>query len=232
MQSMENFLIQCSNILPTEMPLLISVMLAGFIGSLTHCSVMCAPLTAAQMLTLHERKMPQNTIYYYHAGRISTYMLLGMAAVMVSHWIFSGALHLYTDTLLIVAGITFIISAVSPRKAHRCCSSKAQTTARLIHRLPFISLAYYLRGMLMGFMPCGMIVAVLLSVATLNHPINAAFVMLIFGITTVPILQLSGYGVLSLHQYYPTLSVKTGRSVMALNGLFLCGLGLNLVSVH
>lgn len=214
------------------MPLFLSVAVAGLVGSISHCSVMCSPLVAAQMLDMKKRKQSQYIILYYHAGRIVTYMLLGSAAFGFSHWLFSGGLQHFSSAMLLAAGVLFLSSARLPRKTHHCCSKKTQRLQWYIERLRLPMLIYFLRGVLMGFMPCGMIIAVLMAVATLTHLYEAMLAMVVFGLTTVPVLQLAGYGSLRLSRRYPVMSQKAGRVVMACNGLFLCGLGLNLVSVN
>ncbi len=229
---MQYFLVQCSELLSTGFPVWLSVMLAGLIGGLSHCSVMCAPLVSAQMLQLRDRHQPQTIMYYYHAGRITTYAMLGVVAVTMSQWVFSGSMRPYANLMLVAAGITFMVSAAQPRKTHHGGCQTVQNMQDRLSRFVPVRWGYYLRGLMMGAMPCGMLYAVLLLVATRDHVAEAALVMLAFGLTTVPILQLTGYGALRLSRNYPAISMRFGRGVMALNGLFLCGLGLNLVSVY
>ncbi len=201
-----------------------SVLIAGLIGSATHCSVMCGPMAAANMLALREARKPQSTIVYYHAGRISTYIMLGVIAVTASRFVFSGTLERYTHLLLLLAGALFISSALMPRKTHKC--TKMASASRSDH------FAYFSRGAAMGLMPCGMTYAVLLSVPTLEHAPQAALIMLVFGLSTTPMLQLAGFGALTFNRTFPTLFAGASRSLMALNGLFLCGLGSGLVSIR
>jgi sulfite exporter TauE/SafE len=223
MQPMETLLSQCSALIFGHMPLIASVLVAGLVGSATHCSVMCAPMAAANMLSLREHRKPQSTMLYYHAGRIGTYVALGITATLASRWVFSGALERYTHILLVLAGIMFIASALMPRKTHKCTQSTSATRSD--------TFSYLARGAAMGFMPCGMIYAVLLSVATLGNAPQAALVMFVFGLSTAPMLQLAGFGALKFNRTFPTLTARASRSVMALNGLFLCVLGSGFVTI-
>lgn len=230
---MEIFLAQCSQLFASgSSPLLLTVVVAGLVGSLSHCSAMCAPLVASQMLTLQQQGRSQRLMALYHAGRVLTYVFLGVVAMLFSQWIFSGALRHYSSYLLLLAGVTFIISAALPRTTHHGCAHQSAFVARLMQLIPHPSLAYLLRGVLMGFMPCGMVVAVLLMVATSPNVAHAALAMTLFGLSTIPVLQLTGFGALRIAARYPQFSARAGRGVMALNGLFLCGLGLNLVRVY
>ncbi len=229
---MEWFLADCSALLKGNMPVLLSLFLAGLLGSISHCSVMCSPLVATQMLDIQHRKQSQWLMLLYHLGRISTYAALGMLAATAGHWLFAGEMAPFSRLLILLAGAVFIVSAIRPHQTHQCCSK--QTSNLLIHidKLSSPALAYYMRGMLMGFMPCGMIVAALLLVATMDTQFGAALGMALFGLATIPVMQLTGYGSLFLKKHYPNFTTKAGRSVMACNGFLLCGIGLNLVSVN
>lgn len=228
---MEYIIAQCSELFLSNRPILFSVMAAGLLGSLSHCSVMCSPMVTAQMLQLNTQKKSQWHMVLYHAGRISTYGLLGVAVVLFGQWAFSGNLSEVAHIMMVLAGITFLLSAILPHKTHQCCSEKIQNVTHYFDKLPIAELAIYIRGMLMGFTPCGMMLAVLLLVATFTSPFQAGITMLFFGLTTIPILQITGYGALSLAKRHPYIISKAGKGIMVLNGIFLCAIGLNIVSI-
>lgn len=213
-----------------DFPLFISVMIAGVVGSITHCSLMCSPLVATQMLQLDATKRSTRGIYSYHAGRILTYSVMGLVSVLAAQWVFAGGLSNVTHIALLMAGAGFVVSAALPRKTHGACCTQKTRFASLETLLPQ-QMVLFLRGMAMGTMPCGMTLSVLLVVATLANPVEAMIAMALFGLSTTPMLQLSGLGALRLKRRYPHATVATGRGIMALNGLFLCSLGLNIVSV-
>ena len=229
---MNQFLAQCGLDIAADSPLLLSVVIAGLVGSISHCSTMCSPLVAAQMLDLKQNRQPLWRMGFYHAGRIGTYMLLGMMAVFAGQWLFSGALNDVSHLMLALAGSIFVASAIFPRKTHHCCSKRMSRVMQALNRLPWANLQYYLRGALMGFMPCGMLLSVLMLVSTLDSAPSALLVMFAFGLSTVPILQLAGMGALALNRRYPRFGAGLGRTVMAANGIFLYSLGLNLVRVN
>lgn len=228
---MDLFFAQCGTLLSQNMPALLSLPVAGMVGSLTHCSAMCGPLVASQMLEIKERRGAQHHVLAYHAGRITTYMLLGMTAVSAGQLLFSSSLSLLAHACMLLAGGLFIFSAVKPRKTHHCCPARTRTLRRIIDAVPSILMSRYLHGLLMGFMPCGMVVAALLLVATVPTAAHAALGMALFGLATTPILQLAGYGALQLQKRYPHTATIAGRSLMAANGMFLCGVGLNFVTI-
>lgn len=213
-------------------PLFFSVLLAGLVGSFTHCSVMCSPLVAAQMMQLQARGQAQWSLLYYHAGRVATYMLLGALAVLAANWLFSGAFKPFANAMLIVAGGVFVLSALIPRRTHSHCNSHPQQWINRVERVTSSQVGLFLRGFMMGFMPCGMTLAIILVVATLDSPFYAMALMLVFGLTTVPVLHVTGFGAVSLSKQFPQTTHRASRGVMALNGLWLCGLGFNWVSLN
>lgn len=213
--------------------MVISVMLAGIIGSASHCSVMCSPLVAAQMLELNDRKKPQSFILFYHAGRVLTYMILGALVLLAGRFVFGQQLAQLANLMMVAAGAVFIVSAILPKKTHRCCdSTKKSAMAKVVSLWPSLRGQYVLRGMLMGFMPCGLLVSALLMVGATNSVAAAMLMMFVFGLSTIPALQLAGFGVLSLGRRYPVWGVKLGRGIMVINGTVLCVLGLNVAGLH
>lgn len=228
---MEWILTDCGGILADNMPILLSVIVAGVIGSATHCTAMCAPLVAAQMLHLKETKQSQWHILSYHCGRIVIYTLFGALAASASAWLFSDQLLWLMNSLMIIAGALFIISALTPRQTHCHCPTPLRPLRQKIDSLSHTGLVYFMRGILMGFMPCGMVIAVLMLVATLHDTTKAVLLMLIFGLSTLPLLQLTGFGALRLSRLYPNQTFLAGRTMMAIQGCLLCAIGMNLVTV-
>lgn len=222
-------LAQCGIFFTGYFPIAVSVFLAGLLGSITHCSVMCSPTVAAQMLDIEERKQAQWRMGYYHAGRLATYALLGAVAFTASQVIFGNGLSVFAPYMISLAGLLFFASALLPKQTHRCCSKRKTNLIDTLSRWFKGKAHYFLRGMLMGFMPCGMIVSVLLLVATSDHMLVAASLMLLFGLATIPALQISGFGMLAISRRYPTHSSTIRKTMMAANGFLLCGIGFGLI---
>lgn len=229
---MGHILAQCSAYLPADTPILLAVLAAGLLGSASHCSVMCSPAVMTQMLDLNAKRQPQWLMLFYHAGRITIYMALGVFSLLAARFVFGRSLGVFASAMILLAGVAFVASALMPRKTHHCCDGKTRSLLGRISRLSSLRAQYFLRGTLMGFMPCGLLVSVLLLAGASQSPLMAAAMMLIFGISTVPVLQLAGLGVLSIGKKYPVLGASVGRTGMAMNGLLLCGVGLNLVNIH
>lgn len=209
--------------------LLASLLLAGMLGSLTHCSTMCGPMVISQMLDpAHETASPHLRLAAYHAGRLTTYSLLGLMAGLAGGWLLGNPMFSSLSGMaLLAAGLVFLHSALWPQPAKSCqCDSRKGIfgTVQALKAPYFIK--GYLRGVLLGFMPCGLLLAALLLAATAATPLLAALGMAVFGLGTMPLLHAIGLGVRRLWPREGRLSQYIGKGAMTLNGLVLCGLGL------
>lgn len=108
--------------------------------------------------------------------------------------------------MLVLAGLMFVTSSVSGH-ALSACRVSARTN--------------YLRGALMGFMPCGLIYAALMMAATLRHPVLGMLAMMLFVLGTVPALLLAGSGAALMRRQWQPAIERIGRVAMACNGIFL-----------
>lgn len=227
---MESLLAQCGLYATGNGSVFASVLAAGLVGSLTHCSTMCGPIVAAQMALLESApgEVSFHLLLWYHAGRIATYALLGAVAAAGSGWVFgSDWFPAVSGAMLLVAGGLFIASAIRPRSVHACrCGQRSALAASIARRMP-LAARLYLKGMLMGFMPCGLLLAALLLVATTQQAAVGVLAMLVFGLSTLPVLQGVGYGAHRASLRWRTATAVLGRGVMTINGLVLCGLGMN-----
>lgn len=225
---MDFLLAQCDHLIVTDGNIIMSVLIAGFLGSLTHCSTMCGPLVVAQIASKKAQSRAA-LLLEYHAGRITTYVVLGMVTALVSNILFAGSSFThFSGTMLLIAGLMFIFSAIRPKATHSCSSCNTSRIENFLQKLSIPTpVQQYVRGVLLGFMPCGLVLSVLLLVATTHDIGIAALVMLFFGIGTMPVLQLIGYTTHKFsRRWQPAMSIF-GRSAMTINGLVLCALGAN-----
>ncbi len=223
---MESFLNYCTSFYNGDgFPLALIIFMAGLVGSVTHCSVMCSSFAASNLFDIRQRESCFWQVVTYHAGRIATYIMLGILAVYAARFVFAGNLQNISHIVLMAAGILFIISAIAPRKTHKCQMSKFEKW--LGHVAHFFSLkaVSFIRGAMMGLMPCGMVVSVLLMVSTVQSVLYAALLMAIFGLATTPMLHSAAWAIFSLGKHQRLLNINMGRVLMAFNGLVLCGLG-------
>ena len=228
METMETLLASCTSAIANNSNVFISILIAGFLGSLTHCITMCGPLVAAQAIMLKSEKPAQHpTLLHYHLGRLTTYVLLGILVATSSAWLFGSTLFPYiSSTLLLLAGGLFIASALKPRAMHSCQCENSFLQKGLDSLNFSINTQLYLRGFLLGFMPCGLVIAALLLVATTQNFVIGGLAMLLFGLTTLPTLQAISYSAFKLtNRWEPTMAI-VGKGAMTLNGVLLCALGM------
>lgn len=225
---MEIILAQCSQWLVGQGSLFASVVMAGVMGSLTHCSAMCGPMVVTQALWLQEQPVSvSRALLVYHAGRLTTYAGLGVLAAAAGGWMFGGS-HFasVSGALLLSAGVLFVVSALAPRAVLACkCRPDGRVAAFLqwLEAGPYLQA--YVRGVLLGFMPCGLVLAALMLVAASHDALAGAVAMLVFGLATMPVLQLIGLGSLRLAPAGRRTGMLLGRGAMTVNGLLLCVLG-------
>lgn len=207
-------------------------------GSLTHCLVMCGPVVACQSacgvannrrviatkievespifraegsVSLSKKscgkRMSAASQWQYHFGRLLTYGALGFFAALFSRYLVASAYwHLTTQAMMLAAGALFLLSAMIPSQ-HRLLSYNPENG--------------FLRGVLMSFMPCGLIYAALLMASTMKNPWSGMVAMMLFVLGTVPALLLASSGAALLAVKWQKAMQGVGRYGMAFNGLTL-----------
>ena len=143
----------------------------------------------------------------YHLGRATTYGILGFCAAGLSRQV---ATFPYwpalSSAMLFAAGVMFIISSL-PGCKHALCKPSGKLT--------------YVRGVLLGFMPCGLLYAALMMAASLADPLMGMLAMWLFTLGTVPALLIASVGIAFLGRKWQQWIQNIGRVVMAFNGLSL-----------
>ena len=176
--------------------------LAGLAGS-GHCLGMCGGIIAALTAAAGTAAPSSRLRLYaaYHAGRITTYALLGMIAGAASQSLLfldgvKPALHL----LFAAANLAVVVlGALTLIGMQRFGLSLLDGTGgsflgrvlRNSSRRPSLS-AYAAAGMTMGLIPCGMVYGVLITASTRGSWSHGAAMMAVFGLGTIPALLAYG----------------------------------------
>ncbi len=208
-----------------------SLFLAGLVGGFTHCVAMCSPFVLAQSGTGRGRNFGSCLLLPYHLGRITTYIIL---AVLVSSiinlvFVFSDLKSFIAAPLLVVAGVIFLSSAFPRLSALFPWASGLRIGAGygfvfpLIERLAASTSIWkrYMLGMLLGFMPCGLVISALMASAAAPNVMVSAVVMLLFAIGTMPSLVLVALGGQTLKNRYPKYAGFMSRGAMLVSGVWL-----------
>ena len=216
---MEALLAHCAAALTHTGGLFAVFFLGGLMGSLTHCLVMCGPVVACQSACGGGcgKRMSSASQWHYHLGRLLTYGALGFFAALLSKQIAAAS---YWPTLsaamMFTAAALFLLSALMP------------------NRHPLLAITprnSFLRGVLMSFMPCGLIYAALMMAATLANPLSGMLAMWLFVLGTVPALLFASSGAAILAEKWKETMRGFGRFGMACNGVTLLVLAMNTVRV-
>lgn len=215
----------------------LSLFLAGLVGSVTHCVVMCGPFIISQ--TGDMQKIRDAALIPYHLGRMTTYVFMAIIAHSIFNMVFvySDLKSAIAAPMLFLAGTIFIVSAF-PRLA-----LLFPWIANI--RIPFLSsffqkpssrlsksqntLTRYSLGILLGFMPCGLVIAALIASATADTVGGAIIAMTAFTIGTIPALILVAIGGSSLKQKYPKFSLHFSQIAKIISALWLFALASTMI---
>ena len=161
---------------------------AGLFGA-PHCLGMCTGLAGG--LFLHQgftrKGLPA---LLYHAGRVATYVALGVAGALLGRVVVqSGAFGKGQGLLMIAAGIAVLVLGlgllgVLPfARPARC---RATSGVAVAPPGPRGLLTPLLAGVGNGLVPCSLVFSVAIKASTLASTLEAAALMLVFGLGTVP----------------------------------------------
>jgi uncharacterized protein len=193
--------------------LLVSLFLAGLLGSASHCVGMCGPFVLAQTVARLEgvpaarmtefHRLTGAALVPYHVGRATTYVALGIAAAaLAAGMVRITGLRWLSAALLVAAALFFLgyaLSALGVRLRGRRTGGVAddvwartfgRITRPLFHRP--VGVRGYLLGGALGFLPCGLLYGALAASAASGQPVAGGLGMLAFALGTVPALLAVG----------------------------------------
>lgn len=236
---MDYFVSQCMAAIEGNGGILASLFFAGLMGSIHHCTGMCGPFVIAQVKspsTTGFDRLRGGALLPYHMGRISTYMMFGAVGAGLSNLIVGTPIQRgIAVALLTVAGLLFLASALPQLKAGvmpRSFNTLANSIGKYIGiaARPFSHRTgashQYLLGVMLGFLPCTLVMAAVMAVAATGHPATAMFGMMMFGLGTIPALFFVGTGAQAALKRWPVHMQKITTGMMAINGaglIFLAG---------
>ncbi len=230
------FIVECIHDITTSYGLVISMLLAGLVGGATHCAFMCSPFVLAQIdgqQNLH--KLKSAMLLPYHLGRMSTYVALAVLlnSVINLAFLFSDLKAIIAAPMLILAGIIFLINAfpklsiLFPWAANIRVSLPYKIIVKFSEDLTKSTgiLGRYALGVLLGFMPCGLVLSALLASATAPNILGAALAMLAFAVGTMPALIFVAFGAISVKSsvngIYPNIMRHAAKGAMLISAIWL-----------
>jgi len=187
-----------------------TLFVAGFAGSISHCTAMCGPFVLTQVASRMPTepgevgelgRLAKGALIPYQLGRLTTYAGLGAIAGAVLAQVGGGESGLFNYLaagLLLIAGAAFLAQAW--RQAIPALSSGVAglampkwlnaLTARLLTNPR--RLRGYALGVLLGFLPCGLLYGALAAAAGAGSA-GGALAMAAFAVGTMPALIGVGY---------------------------------------
>ena len=161
-----------------------AALLAGLMGS-PHCVGMCGGFAAACA-------RPRGSVYLWHAGRLTSYAVLGAIAAVAGRVLPGPAWIPAALSIVLLLWFALALSEFVPQPKLRV-PGLTNVSVRLIRKEG--ALARYLFGMATGLLPCGMVYAGLAIAMAARSPLIGALAMIAFGAGTVPALSVLSVGV-------------------------------------
>ncbi len=244
---------QCATVLQEDSGVLATALIAGLVGSATHCVGMCGPFVISQVTARMEklplenmsefRRLTGAALLPYQFGRLTTYILLGVMAgffadsitTLTRIWWLGPVLLLCAAAFFLVFGIMGLVPHLGELFPN--LMSKQGTTGHWWNRVigerikPLFGAPFtwrgYLLGLMLGFIPCGLIYGALVLAAAGGNALSGGFVMAAFGLGTVPMLFATGV----IGQYaagrFRNFMAPVGRGLMVVNAVILAGLAFH-----
>lgn len=227
----------CAAVASDHGGVLLTALVAGLVGGVTHCIGMCGPFVVAQVTARMEHvptaRMGEVTrlrgalLLPYHFGRATTYVLLGILAGLLSDGIAAlGQIVWLAPLLLSAAAVFFLIYGLFgfmpavARVVGRRFATALSAPLGFLFACPIGWRGYGL-GLALGFIPCGLVYGALLLAGGAGGAVAGGMVMGSFALGTVPALVAVGVmGHLAARQL-KSLARPVGRGLMVLNAGFL-----------
>lgn len=181
----------------------ITIISIAFLGSFGHCVGMCGGIVIAYSSTKIKSEWSKQTQVIAHLlysfGRVTTYTILGalfgfVGGVVTFDNFTSGIFLLFTGFIMILVGFSLLGKIKFLTILEHSCSKSPlyqKTFKSLLNSNSLFS--FYLLGMLNGLLPCGFVYVFAITAASTGSVFWGAFVMFIFGLSTIPSLFSLGF---------------------------------------
>ncbi|RKQ72607.1 sulfite exporter TauE/SafE family protein [Oceanibaculum indicum] len=196
-----------SGVVSTQGGLFGGMFLAGLVGSAAHCVGMCGPFVMQQAAdraqSVPVARMSEFTrisgalLLPYHLGRLTTYAALGAGVAALTGSLAQLSWFGWLPSLLLaLAALLFLAVALErlgllrrlpvPAVAVPWSGWVSRTAAPLLRGGG--ALRGYLLGLVLGFIPCGLLYGAFAAAAGTADPLAGGLALLTFGLGTVPAL--------------------------------------------
>lgn len=184
-----------------------AVFLIGLLGGFSHCIGMCGGFVVTYTLKLSQNAVVAKPstwqqIYphlLYNSGRVLTYTLLGEIFGILGMTLgsvfafksFQGGLMLFAGIVMVIMGLDLagLIPSL-PKDTFIGVNKFKEMIQSMLNRVNPNNI--FGLGIVMGFLPCGMVYAVGVKAAATQSIWQGGLIMLVFGLGTFPAMVLTG----------------------------------------
>ena len=172
---------------------LVAFLMLGLLGSAAHCVGMCTPfvfMVSRRYGLPAGAHIPWIAQAWYHAGRLTTYGLLGaLGGALGSALQLAGALVGLQRAAAILAGAALIITGAASLMSLQPASGPGEWAGRLTSMLGRRMPGHpYALGVVLGLLPCGLIYSAVVAAMATGSALNGAAGLVLFGLGTAPAL--------------------------------------------
>ena len=196
----------------------------GFLGG-THCVGMCGGIVSALSLSIDQpAKTPLSYLLAYNLGRIFSYVVAGAIAGGLGALLATGAsLHSAQVVLSILAAIFMLLMGLyvagwssvlsQVEKAGGVIWRQIEPLGRQFLPVKRTDHALWL-GMVWGWLPCGLVYSVLIWSLSAGNATQGMWLMLGFGLGTLPNLLAMGVAAQQLKQWMHKRWVRQSAGIL------------------
>jgi sulfite exporter TauE/SafE len=208
---------------------------SGLFGGFGHCIGMCGPIVTSCSLVIKDKSIVPHL--FYNLGRISTYAALGGIIGMTGSFIgIAGHTLAIQKSVMIFAGVFIVIMGMGLAgwlPVIKYIEGRGKVLSSFLEKVRNIisgdirASAFYPAGILLGFIPCGLLYTALLTTARAGMDADTHFsgfltgtlLMGLFGIGTFPAMLLFGKAVNIMSSKLRTNLYRLSAIVMIVMGL-------------
>ncbi|MBW7857059.1 MAG: sulfite exporter TauE/SafE family protein [Leptonema sp. (in: Bacteria)] len=214
-----------------ETGLIFGAFTTGLLSGFGHCILMCGPLISTTVVDRSRQTFTQKSVaqLLYHIGRITTYGWVGALMGFTGSFVnVAGHLAGIQNVAAGFAGLFMIgrgleVSGIVRFQLLARLESKVGFMIQAVRPVQFVDSIwrYYLIGLFLGLIPCGLSYSIFLGAAGMGNIVSGFLFSFLFGLGTVPALFILG-SIVSVG----SLSLSWQTWLYRIGGLFLAGLGV------
>ncbi len=230
-----------------DFALIFSLISLGFFGGFSHCIGMCGPFVLTQVSNNLQKiplekfsnfqRLKNFALLPYHLGRISTYSFIGFLSSFFAKNIADFFHFRILSAAILFLAALFFLNVFFEKKLLRFKSPFLEIAAlffpkKFSQKINFLfqnprGFRGYFLGIILGFIPCGLLYGAFLIAAAISNPFLAAAGMFFFGLATFPALFFTA---LSGHVLLKFSGLKfVSKTIILLNATMLFLMSLKLL---